>query len=281
MITCLNGTFGDLENTFISPNDRGFLMADGIYEVVRFYRGRPLALDAHRARLERGARALRFPRCDFPEFEDVMTQLVRRNGLEREASATAYFQVTRGVAPRSHSFPPPDTSLTTYGFARRFQRHEDEIANGANAMTHDDDRWAHCDIKTIALLPNTLAHQRARDAGAVEALFIRDGELQEGTHSNVMIGANGRLRTPPLSPALLAGVTRERVLGLAAELGMPCDEAPVSRADLFAADEVMLVGTTVEITPVVRIDGQTIGDGKPGALTRELQDRFLAMVDRL
>jgi len=281
MITYLDGTFDDLANTTISPNDRGFLMADGIYEVVRFYRGRPLGMDAHRARLEQGARAMRFPRADFPGFADLMTQLIARNDLLAEDSATAYLQVTRGVAPRSHSFPPAATPLTVYGFARPFQRHDREIADGAAAITHDDDRWAHCDIKTIALLPNTLAHQNAREAGAVEALFVRNGAVQEGTHCNVMICREGRVRTPPLSNTILAGVTRGLVLELARALGIPSDEAPVTVEELFDADEVFLVGTTVEITPIVVVDGKTIADGRPGPLTRKLQERFFARVDRL
>ena len=281
MITYLNGTYGKLESVSINPNDRGFLMADGIYEVVRFYRGRPLGMAAHRARLESGARAMRFQRTAFHEFEDVMMQLLTRNGLADEDSATVYFQVTRGVAPRSHSFPPPDTALTTYGFAKRFQRHETEIADGASAITLDDDRWSHCDIKSIALLPNTLAHQKAREAGAVEALFVRNGAVQEGTHCNVMICREGRVRTPPLSNTILAGVTRGLVLELARELGIPCDEAPVTAAELFEADEVFLVGTTVEITPIVVVDGHTIADGRPGPLTRKLQERFFAQVDGL
>ncbi|MEJ2401533.1 MAG: aminotransferase class IV [Xanthomonadales bacterium] len=281
MITYLNGTFGELEDTAISPDDRGFLMADGLYEVVRFYRGRPLGMAAHRARLEAGARSLRFPQTEFPGFDALMMQLIERNGLGAEDSATAYLQVTRGVAPRSHSFPPRDTPLTIYGFARRFRRHEDEIADGAAAITQEDDRWAHCDIKTIALLPNTLAHQKAREAGAVEALFIRDGALQEGTHCNVMICREGRVRTPPLSHTILAGVTRELVLELARKLGIPSDEAPVTVEELFDADEVFLVGTTVEITPIVVVDAKTIADGRPGPLTRALQKRFFARVDRL
>ena len=281
MITYLNGTYGKLESVSINPDDRGFLMADGIYEVVRFYRGCPLGMAAHRARLENGARAMRFQRTDFPEFEHVMTQLVTRNGLADEHSATVYFQATRGVAPRSHGFPPPDTPLTTYGFARPFRRHAAEIADGAGAITLEDDRWAHCDIKSIALLPNTLAHQKARDAGAIEALFVRNGEVQEGTHSNVMICTAGGVRTPPLSNTLLAGVTRRLVLDLADELGLPCAEAPVTRAELVAADEVFLVGTTVEITPVVRVDDHAIGNGLPGPVTRALQERFFALVDAL
>lgn len=278
MIAYLNGQYLEKEKICISPDDRGFLFADGLYEVVRFYHGKPFGLEGHQQRLENGAQALRFNRTSFPEFTEVMTRLIEENGLDQKPSAIVYFQVTRGVAPRSHRFPPKETPLTIYAFAREFQSAKEEQEQGAKAILVDDDRWGHCDLKTIALLPNTLAHQKARDAGAVEALFVRDGSVQEGTHSNLMMVQDGQLFTPPLTRFVLPGITRQAILEIARRENIPVVEQPITSEQLKAADEVMIVGTTVEVTPIVQIDNQTIANGKPGPITQRLQQDYWRLV---
>ncbi|APF19715.1 aminotransferase class IV [Caldithrix abyssi DSM 13497] len=281
MIAFLNGQYLAKDRVCISPDDRGFLFADGLYEVVRFYHNRPFRLREHRQRLENGARELRFNRCEFPEFDEVLMNLIEKNRLEKVESAIVYFQVTRGAAPRSHRFPPPETPLTVYAFAREFFSAVEEQENGAGAILVEDDRWGHCDLKTIALLPNTLAHQKARDAGAVEALFVREGLIQEGTHSNVAVVKGGIFYTPPLTRHVLPGITRQAVIELCREADIEVKEAAISKNFLLEADEVMIIGTTVEITPIVRIDGKLIGSGRPGPLTQQLQTALFRLTHNM
>ena len=190
MIGYLNGQFLPQEQIFISPEDRGFLFADGIYEVIRSYGGRLFRAKAHLDRLSHGARALQFNHIDFSYIEPVCERLIQENGLT-QGDAVIYMQVTRGVAPRSHAFPPIETPLTVYATAKPFQPHRQESQVGISVILIPDQRWARCDIKTIGLLANTLAHQRARKSHATEGLFVRDGVVMEGTHSNVMAVFNG------------------------------------------------------------------------------------------
>ena len=273
MIGYLNGQYLPQENIFISPEDRGFLFADGIYEVIRSYSGRLFRAKAHLDRLSQGARALEFNHTDFSYFEPVCERLIRENGLT-QGDAVIYMQVTRGVAPRSHAFPPIETPLTVYAIAKAFQSHRQEAETGIRVILVPDQRWARCDIKTIGLLANTLAHQRARKSHATEGLFVRDGAVMEGTHSNVMAVFDGKVITPPRTNYMLAGITREFVLSLCGELSIPFSEAPLYESGIMNADELMIVGTTVEVTPVIAINGEDIGSGMPGPITRKLQKAF-------
>ena len=273
MIGYLNGQYLPQENIVISPEDRGFLFADGIYEVIRSYSGRLFRATAHLDRLSHGARALQFNHTDFSYLEAVCEKLIQDNQLT-QGDAVIYLQVTRGVAPRSHAFPPIETPLTVYATAKPFQPQRQESENGIRVILVPDQRWARCDIKTIGLLANTLAHQRARKSHATEGLFVRDGVVMEGTHSNVMAVFDGKVITPPRTNYILAGITREFVLGLCGELSIPFSETPLYESDILNADELMIVGTTVEVTPVVAINGENIGSGVPGPLIRKLQTAF-------
>ncbi len=273
MIGYLNGQYLPQENIVISPEDRGFLFADGIYEVIRSYGGKLFRAKAHFDRLSRSASALQFNQTDFSYLEPVCVRLIQDNRLT-QGDAVIYMQVTRGVAPRSHAFPPIETPLTVYATAKSFQPHLQESENGTRVILVPDQRWARCDIKTVGLLANTLAHQRARNSHATEGLFVRDGAVLEGTHSNVIAVFDGKVITPPRTNYMLAGITREFVLGLCGELSIPFSEAPLYESDIMNADELMIVGTTVEVTPVIAINGENIGSGMPGPITRKLQKAF-------
>jgi D-alanine transaminase len=148
MIAYLNGEYLEKDKIRISPDDRGFLFSDGLYEVVRFYNGKPFRIKEHQNRIENGAKVLRFSRTKFEEFSEVIETLQFKNNLENVKSAIVYFQATRGSAPRSHSFPSKETPLTVYAFAREFKSNIDEQQNGAKAITVTDDRWANCDLNT-------------------------------------------------------------------------------------------------------------------------------------
>ena len=268
MIGYLNGRFLQEEDIRISPEDRGFLFADALYEVVRTYDGRLFETQAHWARLSHGARALRFNRTDFGDLTDVSETLLRENGLTR-GDATVYVQVTRGQAHRSHAFPSQETPLTIYASARPFSP-MGFASDGVSVILVSDQRWARCDIKTVGLTANVLSQQLAVDQGAYEALFVRDGAVLEGTHTNLFTVFDGTVVTPPRTNYILGGITRQVILGLCKELSIPVEESPVFESRLMEADEIMVVGTTSEITPVVRVNGQKLRSGEPGKIARRL-----------
>ncbi len=273
MIAYLNGSYLYKEEVCISPDDRGFLFADGIYEVIRSYDGELFKARAHLERLAYGARELRLERTDFSFLLEAAYALIQENDLT-EGDALVYIQVTRGAAPRAHRFPPEGTPLTIYASARAFKPHEDEMERGIRVIQVPDQRWARCDIKSTALLPNILAHQEAVEAGASEALLVRDGAFTEGTHSNVIAVSGGRAVTPPLSSGILAGVTRSVVLELCGRAGVAVSEEALPVEEAARADELMIVGTTVEVTPVTRILNGSFRASEPGPVTRLLQAAF-------
>jgi D-alanine transaminase len=258
--------------------DRGFLFADGVYEVVRVYDGRPFELRAHLARLQLSLRGLRLKSpLSAHSLERVIHDLLRGSGY---AQARIYIQITRGVAPhRQHLFPRrTEPSLVVYvegisGDALRWQE------KGIAVITVPDQRWKLCHLKTVALLPNVLAREEARRRGAQEALFVGPGNIvREGTSSNLFVLRRGVLRTHPLGAEILAGVSRRVTLEVARAEGLAVREERIRRSSLWSADEVLLSSTSLEITPVVRIDGRRIGSGRPGPVARALLRRFHARV---
>jgi D-alanine transaminase len=191
---------------------------------------------------------------------------VERNGGGNQA---VYLQVTRGVAPREHAFPDA-ASPTVFVMTRKLDG--DPPAHGLHAVTRTDIRWSRCDIKSVALLPNVLMRQEAGDSSASEAILIRDGMLTEGTSSNVFVVDGRGLRTPPKSAQILAGITRDVLIELAAAAHMECREEAVSETELRAADEIWLSSSTKEVVPVVRLDGRPVGGGAPGAAWRRMHE---------
>ncbi len=258
-IAYCNGRFLPPEEIRISPDDRGFLFGDGVYEVIRSYGGRLFALQPHLARMADGLRALRIDDVDVNRVGTVAEQLLAKNGADREA--LVYIQVTRGAAPRMHAFPA-DTTPTVFARVMPFVPKGDP-RTGVSVITVPELRWARCDIKSIALLPNCLANQRARDAGAQEAIFVRDGVAIEGTATTFFAVLDGKVRTAPESNYILPGVTRRIVLKLCVELGIPSAEKPIFVEELGRVQELFLAGTTVEVMPIVQIDGRAVGVGSP------------------
>ena len=280
MLVHLDGAFLPLSEARISPQDRGFLFADGLYEVALAWRGRLLLWAEHERRLRAGLRAIRLP-FDTAPLAGAGEELLRRNGL-LDGFAVLYVQITRGAAPRAHGFPEPAVPPTVYMTARAHQLHEEaSAAAGVAAATVPDVRWARCDVKSTALLANVLAQQQAIEAGAWEALFVRDGVPLEGSHSNLFVVRGGELWTYPACNLVLEGVTRNVVLALARDLGVVVREGVEGLIDPGAADEVFLTGTTTEVLPVVRVDGRAVGSGAPGPLTSRLRRAYLARLHEL
>lgn len=275
MIGYLNGSYLAQEEIKISPNDRGFLFGDGVYEVIRAYRGKFFQAAEHLTRLRRSLHELEIADVDTEELRQVAGELLTRNGLEKN-DATVYIQVTRGAAPRRHAFPDPSTPPTVYVTVSTFNAPTKKSENGVQVILVPDIRWARCDIKSIALTPNVLANQRAVECGAEEALFVRDGIITEGSHSNFAAVFHGELQTHPKTNQILAGITREVALELAHDLGIPVKEFPIFEEDIHYADEAMLFSTSNEVMPVVQVGNVPVRDGKPGPLTRQLQRAFSA-----
>lgn len=261
----LNGVFLPLDQAHVSVMDRGFLFGDGVYEVIPVYGGKLFRLGHHLRRLQNSLDAVRIgnPLAE-EEWKSMLAQLVAGNDGPDQ---TVYLQVTRGVAPRrDHAFPV-DSRPTVFAMCTPcLVSHEIDTGPGVAAITLADIRWQHCDIKAITLLPNILLRQQAIDANTAEAILLKDGYAIEGAASNIFIVANATLKTPPNSPALLPGVTRDLILELARANGIPCLEVDIAIAELAGADEIWLTSSTREISPVIRLDGRPVGNGKPGAL---------------
>ena len=272
-VACLNGQFSSLAQARVSVNDRGFMFGDGVYEVVRTYGGIPFGLDHHLDRLERSLKEVRIsPTWTRNGLISWVEQAVARADY---ADAKIYMQVTRGVAPRDHVFPkvPPTTLITV----TEIHPLPDGLReNGAALITTPDIRWGRCDIKSLNLLPNVMARQAALEAGAFEAIFIEHGtgNVREGAGSNVFAVIDGTVVTPDLGPHLLAGITRAHLLEVANSLGLPTAERTLHADDLYAADEVFLTGTTIDVVAAVQIDGRAVGKGVPGPVTRQLAAAF-------
>jgi D-alanine transaminase len=279
-IVYLNGEFLPQEKATVSVNDRGFLFSDGIYEVTPAYRGRFFLLDRHRERLLKGMCELRID-ADLAPLAEVHDELLRQNGLAEEPVSIVYLQITRGVAPRTHAFPPTPVAPTVYAFAKAFHRPTPERwKEGFRAVTVPDRRWARVDIKTVSLLGNVLAQQAAVDAGVDDAILVRDGVALEGAHSNLFAVLGDTLVTHPLSNVILPGITRGYILQLAREMGIPTEERPVQVEELRRADEAFFTGTTTEVKPCVAIDGEPVGEGRPGPITARLSEAFIERTDR-
>jgi len=276
MIVYLNGRYIPSEDASISVNDRGFIFGDGVYEVITSYKGKPFRAEQHVTRLERSLREIKIVFPDLGRLLYVCEELIRHNRLEQENSMT-YIQITRGVAPRKHTFPDGNTPPTVYMFTSPFESRDEQCDAGVKVILLPDLRWGRCDIKSISLLANILARQEAKEQGAEEALLFRDGYITEGSHSSFCAVFNGTLQTHPKTSSILPGITRDVILELCDSLNIPCREEPISVDMIRNADECMLLGSGSEIMPVVQINDATVGNGAPGPITEKLQKAFSAI----
>ena len=275
----INDKYIELEKASISPFDRGFLFSDGIYEVIRYYPDHGFfQTDAHLNRMLYGLEQLRIRQIDVALVKTIIGELLSKNG-HSTAQAIAYVQVTRGsYYPRQHFFPPASTAPTLLISTSPFKPHIEEIEQGVRVLLEKDIRWSRCDLKTIALLPNILSRQNAVEEHACETIWARDGFITEGTHTNFCSVKNGTLRTPPRSNHILSGITRQVVLSICRDLKIPTEETSIGESELREMDECMIIGTTTEITPVVKINDLVIGKGAPGEMTRRIQREFYAAI---
>ena len=260
----------------VHVEDRGYQFADGVYEVISVAGGHLIDEAPHLARLQRSLSELRLPRpMEDAALRLVLREVIRRNGVE---TGIVYLQVTRGAAPRDHAFPKAAKPVLVVT-ARHSRPPNPRLGQeGIAVITIPDIRWQRCDIKSISLVPNVLGKQQARVAGAYEAWQVdREGHVTEGTSTNAWIVTHdGEVVTRAPDNAILNGVTRRAVLQIIDREGYRFVERPFSVAEARAAREAFLTSTTAELLPIVRIDGEPVGDGKPGPLSRKLRKGYLA-----
>ena len=280
-IAYVNGRYLAHADAAVHVEDRGYQLGDGVYEVCEVSGGRLVDERRHMARLDRSLRELRIRWPMAPAaLGVVLREVVRRN---RVVDGLVYLQVTRGVAPRDHAFPAPAVSPAIVVTAKSIPiaSRDARASKGVAGVTVPDNRWTRVDIKTIGLLPNVLAKQSAHEAGAFEAWFVDGrGFVTEGASTNAwIVTSDGGLVTRPAETGILRGVTRTVLLDLAEGEGLRLEERPFSVAEALAAREAFLTSATTAVTPIVRIDGKNVGDGRPGPLAIRLRPALRAAAE--
>lgn len=276
MIAFYNGEFLPIEKISISPFDRGFLFADGVYEALRTYNKKLFMLQKHLERLKYSLEQININFSEFNQLENIIYRCSELNSLDSDFSA--YIQITRGVSfPRTHYYSN-QIKPNLFVFVSPLKNREKEINEGVSVTLEQDVRWSRCDIKSIALLPNVLANHKAISEGHYEAVLFRDNFITEGSHTNFFAVKNDSIITAPLSNYILNGITRSIIFNLCEENNIQIIEEYILLNEIFTYDEFFLTGTTTEITPVVKIGNRMVGDGKPGKLTRKIQKLFYEFV---
>lgn len=274
-IVYLNGLFLPINQAQVSVLDRGFIFGDGIYEVIPVYGGHPFRLTEHLMRLNQSLNSIK---CSNPlsqaQWNTILTELIDHNG---NGDLSIYLQITRGVGPnRDHAFPSGVTPSVFIMATPLLPLPADKRQNGVAAILVEDIRWKRCDIKAITLLANVLLRQQAVEAGAFDAILVRDGKITEGAVSNIFIVHGQELLTPPKGQSLLPGITRDLVLELANAAGICAREEILISKDLHNADEIWLTSSTKEIVPVVTLDEIAVGKGVPGPLYQKMMAIYQA-----
>jgi len=267
----VNGAWGDLSSASVSVEDRGFQFGDGVYELIRTYHGTIFHLQEHIRRLYKSLEKIEISINETPsQLERIVQTGVEKSGYKE---TKIYIQVTRGAAPRLHAFPKSVRPTLVMTF-RELDKLSPKVNKGVEIISVEDIRWGWCNVKSLNLLPNLLARERAVKSGAFEAIFVRGRFVWEGTGSNLFAVFGKKVVTPPIGPYLLSGITREVVLALGKKMGLKMVEAKITLDALYRADEIFLTGTTVEVLSVLRLNKKPIGTGRSGTMTSLLQQAF-------
>ena len=263
-IVYLNGAFLPIEQATVPVLDRGFIFGDGIYEVIPVYSRRPFRLDEHLVRLQSSLNGVRIANPHtHEEWKKRVCELIERNEPQDQY---VYLHITRGVAKRDHAFPQGGAPTVFMMSSPLVTSSRELVESGVSAVSAVDNRWDRCDIKAISLLPNVLLRQTAIDAGATETVMFRDGILTEGSASNIFAVENGVILAPPKDNHMLPGITYDLVLELAAAHGIQVEIGKFDEARIRKADELWLTSSTKEVLAITQLDGQPVGNGKPGPL---------------
>jgi len=268
----VNGEVIDRASAKVDIEDRGYQFGDGVYEVIRVYNGKMFTGTEHLNRLVESAKKIRIELPYSSEaLAGMMEELIAKNELQ---TGIVYMQFTRGTSPRNHVFPGIDVAPTFVAYTRQVARPEESMQKGVRTILDEDIRWLRCDIKSLNLLGNLLSKQKAAEAGCFEAILHRGETVTEGSHSNISIIKDGVIITHPADNHILNGITRQKVLEVCNHEQIPYEERVYTLEELYAADEVFSSGTTVEVMPVIEIEGKSVGNGEPGPVTRRLQELF-------
>ena len=269
----LNGEFGPLSEAKISVLDRGFIFGDGIYEVVPVYHRKPFRMAQHLARLERSLAKIRIAQPHTPEqWQSLVEELIERSP---ETTCMVYLQITRGVAKRDHAYPVPAVTPTVFGMVSPMTRPSVAAREkGLSVVSIPDERWLHCDIKSVSLLGNVLAKQAAVDAGVDEVIQFREGNLTEAASCNIWVVKGGKLLAPLKDHLVLEGIRYGLLEELCKEIGIPFELRNITRAEVESADELLLSSATREILPIVQLDGKPVANGLPGIIYRRLSTAY-------
>ncbi|MBP1947398.1 D-amino-acid transaminase [Virgibacillus litoralis] len=260
------------DNLTYPYEERGLQFGDGVYEVIRIYNGKYYLLEEHINRLFRSAEAIKI---ELPFSKDEITTLLQEL-LEKNSMSTdgkLYMQASRGTAPREHTFPT-DVPANVYAYMEDFPRNLKNLSDGVSTITRRDVRWENCYIKSLNLLPNVIAKQEAKENGSYEAILHKDGVVTECSSSNVYLVKDGKVYTHPTTNNILHGCVRMRIEKFARDFDIPLIEEPFSISDIATADELFLSSSTSEVLPIVKVDNDTISNGRPGKITKRLQEAY-------
>ena len=275
----VNGKFMPIEEAMIPIEDRGYQFGDAVYEVVNSFKGKFFGLEEHLDRLERSLCELSYPSVSREKIKDGMLEMLNRSGMDR---ASVYLQISRGVAPRNHAYSGVNGVQIIMTVREVKEVPEDLRIKGVPAITVEDIRWGRCDIKTVQLLANSLAKQKAVESDAYDAIFVtKEGVVRETTISNLFIVQGGIVITHPANHHILNGITRIMTIDCCREIDLPIEEQTFTAKEMFAADEVFFTGTTIEVLPVVTIDDHSIADGEPGPISKQLNEALHSKIAKL
>lgn len=273
----INEKLVDEQDANVPYNDRGYVFGDGIYEYIRVYNNNVFTAREHFERLLRSAKEIGLElKYNVDELTELIQELLSTNSI---VNGGVYIQVTRGAAPRDHAFPTPSVEANIMAFTKSYDRPYKLLEEGINAITTEDIRWLRCDIKSLNLLGNVLAKEYATKYNAQEAIQHRDDIVTEGSSSNVYAIKDGEIYTHPVNNYILNGITRMVIKSVAEDKGIPFNEEVFTLDFLKGADEIIVSSTSIEVMPVVKLDGENVGDGKVGSITKSLQEGFNRYID--
>ncbi|KAB7666790.1 D-amino-acid transaminase [Bacillus sp. B1-b2] len=275
-IVLMNGEFIPRTEAKVDIEDRGYQFGDGIYEVIRVYNSKMFTVKEHLQRLLQSSEKLSISiSYSVDELTQLLEQLIQKNTLDM---GFIYMQFTRGVSARNHSFPETEVAPTFIAYTKEFKRPLSNLEDGVSAITVEDIRWSRCDIKSLNLLGNVMAKQKAAEADCYESIQYRDVTVTEGSSSNIWIVKGEKIQTHEASPSILNGITRQKLIEISQENGIDIEEKAFSIEDLIDADEVFLTSTTSEVTPITEINNVPVKEGKVGEKTRILQSLFVEAI---
>lgn len=273
----LNGEIIERSNAKIDIEDRGYQFGDGVYEVIRVYNGKMFTADLHLNRFVNSASSIGITLpYSLTELMELLNELLVKNNLQ---FGNIYMQITRGVAPRNHPFPAGNVSPTLVAYTINGMRPLESLKAGVKTILTEDIRWLRCDIKSLNLLANLLAKQKATEAGCYEAIQHRGQDVTEGSSSNIFIVKNGTIITHESDQLILKGITKDVILEICEKNNFLVEERTFSLEELEQADEVFLSSTTSEVMPIIEIDGRAISGGVPGPITSKLQELFVQEIE--